>query len=117
MPLAMSGGNNNDFVAGLDDAIAVLELLHKLMDNNHWVGRELVIPSSEKHRFVKLCEKIFEHSMNLLKTEPITLDVPSPCYVLGDLHGNMLDLSFYAMSCGNVVFLLLVVIFFYLETM
>ncbi|EKX44927.1 hypothetical protein GUITHDRAFT_109343 [Guillardia theta CCMP2712] len=54
------------------------------------------------------------HAKNITAKENRLLDIPSPCYVLGDVHGNLHDLNFFikmlwpaglAASAGNFLFL------------
>ncbi|KAL0212789.1 hypothetical protein RCL1_006415 [Eukaryota sp. TZLM3-RCL] len=75
-------------------ATALIEFLHDRMDSGSWVGRTLVIPRSQLAKFKDLTLHVFKYAKNIIEKEPIILEVAAPSYVLGDLHGNMLDLSF-----------------------
>jgi hypothetical protein len=57
---------------------------------------------------------VSQHASNLTSKEPRLLDISSPCHVLGDLHGNLVDLDFFkrclwpagpAAAAGNFLFL------------
>ncbi|KAL0208869.1 hypothetical protein P9112_011456 [Eukaryota sp. TZLM1-RC] len=80
--------------SGSCEAQELIDLLHSLMDGGSWVGRELVVPRSQRKRFKNLCLRVFNTAAEVLLKEPNIVEVPSPAYVLGDLHGNMLDLYF-----------------------
>ncbi|EKX38584.1 hypothetical protein GUITHDRAFT_77129 [Guillardia theta CCMP2712] len=38
---------------------------------------------------------VAEAAANIQLKEPRMLEIPAPCYVLGDIHGNLLDLTFF----------------------
>jgi hypothetical protein len=58
--------------------------------------------------------KVSQHASELVSNEPRLLDISSPCQVLGDLHGNVVDLAFFkrclwsagpTCAVGNFLFL------------
>jgi protein phosphatase len=48
----------------------------------------LVLPRPEP----SLLSRLFTHAHNLFELEPILLQIPAPCIVVGDIHGQVLDL-------------------------
>mmetsp|Transcript_40641 Transcript_40641/g.128150 ORF Transcript_40641/g.128150 Transcript_40641/m.128150 type:complete len:616 (-) Transcript_40641:113-1960(-) len=106
------------------DAGLLLSLLEPLMASansfsNHCSPQTspLVRPSTEGLRSSMLKDAIINvvyHAKNITAKENRLLDIPSPCYVLGDVHGNLHDLNFFikmlwpaglAASAGNFLFL------------
>eukprot|EP01096_Ripella_sp_DP13-Kostka_P013958 TRINITY_DN617_c1_g1_i1.p1 TRINITY_DN617_c1_g1~~TRINITY_DN617_c1_g1_i1.p1 ORF type:complete len:533 (+),score=182.46 TRINITY_DN617_c1_g1_i1:26-1600(+) len=49
-------------------------------------------------KFRSKLQAMLEASKEALKADPMVLELPSPCYVLGDLHGNYKDLQFFSRS-------------------
>jgi len=69
---------------------------------------------SQSEQFAKDLYKITVRVRQLLEREPRCLFLQSPCYVLGDIHGNLEDLHFFSdnlwrlglsLTAGNFLFL------------
>eukprot|EP01125_Pyxidicula_operculata_P012266 TRINITY_DN4026_c0_g1_i1.p1 TRINITY_DN4026_c0_g1~~TRINITY_DN4026_c0_g1_i1.p1 ORF type:complete len:369 (+),score=71.27 TRINITY_DN4026_c0_g1_i1:39-1145(+) len=59
--------------------------------------------SSDAHKtkFIKLLEPLCVSTIEFLKKDKMLLEIPTPAYILGDLHGSYRDLEFFQKNFWN----------------
>jgi len=106
-----------------EDAKNLLAVLQPLMcnasKNRRGMNKESALLTPETHdvdipSLRDLVIAVSRHATRATQTEPRMLEIELPCYVLGDIHGNLADLEFFARTlwpagadaaAGNFLFL------------
>jgi len=71
------------------------ELLHLIEPLMEHTANGTHPPAVDREQLRDLVLDVADAAASIQVTEPRMLDVPAPCYVLGDIHGNLLDLTFF----------------------
>lgn len=79
----------------IDRAQQLLAIIESLMDAT---GSTAPPPPVDRAMLRDLILDVSASAARIQAQEPRLLEVPSPCYVLGDLHGNLTDLQFFRRS-------------------
>jgi hypothetical protein len=79
----------------LDRANQLVGIIESLMDAT---GSTAPPPPVDRGMLRDLMLEVAAAAGRIQMQEPRLLEVPSPCYVLGDLHGNLTDLQFFRRS-------------------
>mmetsp|Transcript_53897 Transcript_53897/g.131759 ORF Transcript_53897/g.131759 Transcript_53897/m.131759 type:complete len:651 (+) Transcript_53897:121-2073(+) len=80
---------------GRKDALRLLAMTEPLMDNarNNQMGP---MPFGVDTNVLKrTIIAVAQHATRITARESRVLDINAPCYVLGDIHGNLVDLQFF----------------------
>jgi diadenosine tetraphosphatase ApaH/serine/threonine PP2A family protein phosphatase len=76
----------------IDRARELLQLIEPLMEHTANGSQP---PPVDREQLRDLVLEVAESAASIQVKEPRLLEVPAPCYVLGDIHGNLLDLTFF----------------------
>ena len=76
----------------IDRARELLHLIEPLMEHTANGSHP---PAVDREQLRDLVLDVADAAAAIQVIEPRMLDVPAPCYVLGDIHGNLLDLTFF----------------------
>ena len=76
----------------IDRARELLHLIEPLMEHT---ANGTHPPAVDREQLRDLVLDVADAAASIQAKEPRLLEVPAPCYVLGDIHGNLLDLTFF----------------------
>ena len=76
----------------IDRARELLHLIEPLMEHT---ANGTHPPAVDREQLRDLVLDVADAAASIQVKEPRLLEVPAPCYVLGDIHGNLLDLTFF----------------------
>jgi len=76
----------------IDRARELLHLIEPLMEHT---ANGTHPPAVDREQLRDLVLDVADAAAAIQMNEPRMLEVPAPCYVLGDIHGNLLDLTFF----------------------
>jgi diadenosine tetraphosphatase ApaH/serine/threonine PP2A family protein phosphatase len=76
----------------IDRARELLQLIEPLMEHT---ANGTHPPAVDREQLRDLVLDVADAAASIQVKEPRLLEVPAPCYVLGDIHGNLLDLTFF----------------------
>ena len=77
---------------GIERARELLHLIEPLMEHT---ANGTHPPAVDREQLRDLVLDVAMAAAAIQEKEPRMLQVPAPCYVLGDIHGNLLDLTFF----------------------
>lgn len=75
------------------------QFIHAVNGNiEHYAQKKekLILPKISKSIIIDLCHE----SESIFRSEPSLIDIKSPCLIIGDLHGHVLDLFRILKYCG-----------------